>query len=434
MSGLVSCSKEKKVTDVYAAAPPRVKNGDSAQGLNAWDLRGRKSLDLADSLDFSEAAPNNVVINSTCRLDGERQFESFAFGGQREVRILQILPEEVLAQDFKAHAIDCSFELKLFNAAGSGHYFNISSVPVTDDSRGGVRVTREPETSPRQERLKTSVAQLDGVRIRFKNTAAASMAVICQDLTSVTLPFEQVLDLVHLNLSSPQLRAQREPETLIRNQLQNCRAVVMQAGQRVDVSPTFQLIFPRPLLPITLVAAPYPQPSPGLEAVAEPVTRGVPTALGVWRISNPDPVNRYVRFPKKGVSVKINLFMGVGTQKQIVNMIYMKPWASAFPVLDPSFSRHEDGDSWTVTLEPGKTLNFELRFQAPNLNCDYYYPSHGLMFNEIGPLELIEVSASNDILTTQSISVNQSVYLTGLDERQILKVPKETNFGRCSWP
>src|SRR4051812_16863796 len=117
ITGLVSCSPvEKHTKDVYVARPPRVQRADGSLDLRTWDSLQSKALDLQDELDVSEAAPASSRVRTSCRRDGRYFTAVNSFAGRQRLPVWLLLPPAVLTQKIKA--VECGFELNLYNSSG----------------------------------------------------------------------------------------------------------------------------------------------------------------------------------------------------------------------------------------------------------------------------------------------------------------------------
>src|SRR6185312_16415499 len=113
-SGLASCSSEKKTVDVYQASPPQLR---TISGVLELDRQGPREVDLQDELDVGNANPAHFKVHSVCRVDASRIQADFEFQATQTVKILELVPEEMLFVDLNQKILDCTFEVNMYNDA-----------------------------------------------------------------------------------------------------------------------------------------------------------------------------------------------------------------------------------------------------------------------------------------------------------------------------
>ncbi len=430
--GLASCSQEQKVTDAYVAPIPKIRTSNGVQSLTEWNNRSVKIADLEDSFDFAATAASAVTIQSMCRLDGEDLQEKFTFRAPREIRFFQLLPARLLTQDLEQHLLACGFELTLQNGEGARHIFPVSALTLKDQKGGRVQLAQEPEVLfAKKTRLKATLTHLEGIRMRYENSGHAEAQVICQDLSTRALPFASVLELLNFDFIRPQTA--KIAELLVERPLQICRTVILQQGQRTDVSDLFQLIFPSEPPPVRLVLTPYPAPSPANLPAATLALRGTPLALALWQISNPNKSVRYMRIPTKGLSGLINVFnQPPGLGSLVRNLNYQGSWFFIGHGQKPAPEFEEDRDAITYKLARGQSATIAMYIIGPGpIKCASNQSTNGFMASAIDPFPIEEVAVTKEVLSTIKIAPPAAIYVTDIPVATIPGLPPGE---LCSWP
>lgn len=433
-AGLVSCSPEKKIRDVYQAPPPVIQSSQTRLDLKSWDGQRKKQFELQDSLDFTASAPARIQIRAQCRSGGDNWYAATFFSGVAQVYIWQVLPEEVLTQELDKKPVECALELNLFNSAGSNHIFALSSVPVVEQRPPLVRVAHENSENIAGPLLRITPPQMQDVRIRYANSANAAAQLFCQDMKLKALPFEQVLDLSHFDYASPELRSERSALVLHERPVQICRALIIQQGQKAALSDLIQIVLPRaPLIfqktkdPLRDLKNAYT-----IQLALDLMITGQKTALGEWNLINTENVRRYLRFSKRGFSVNIDVTYAIdgGRSRNVARATFNRPAVTLVPVATPFARIRETNQNLIVAVNPREALGVQAYFTA-TMKCAVPMSYKTLTLSKFEPLTVEEVSEDGELISSftiapETISLAPEDYYLHFD-------PSLNVDGKCSW-
>ena len=437
VSGLVSCSADKKSRDVYHAPAPVIRDGSRSQGLREFDTNAQREVDLQSTLDMAQARPSRFRVRSQCRAGQTSYSAEFEFAGLTEVALFQILPEDVLFLDLKTVHAECSFELNLYNAEGSNHIFNIASIPVVETRAPAVQLKNEASDTPAPDVLRL-ILRLEGLRFRYDNHATASSQVICADMVLPPLPFDQVDELAHIDLSAITRRLNRADDILQAKPQQTCRVAISSAGQRLAVSAPFVLLMPRAPLPARKVSEAQRWQGHACLGWGPLLADGQEVLFQTWEISNNSPWARTLRFSKSGwlgeVAFVAESWPGSGSPMPNVKTIgicssrvlYLRPHRDSVPPIN------EDDTQVTLRLEPGQTLLADFviwgrgTFRTPTVNAPQM---------RITPTETptyVELSDTLEEVSRTGVPVDSTLSTFFQDDRELVNLPRVPEYN-CSW-
>ena len=433
ISGLVSCRPENKTSDVYNAPPPKVKSGETERGINEFDLEARKVLDLNDQLDFSDARPVRILIKTSCRHPGGDLIRRSEFPNPTTLRIFELLPEELLAKNLQTHPALCTLEFTLYNRAGSSRGMSLAMVSVEDAGAGLVLIRREPtatDEAPSVFSINSSSAR--GVRVRYQNFEAASVKLVCEDLSYLPLPFDQVFELDHFNLDFPEFRNGSDTDRILNHPVQNCRALVLQAGRTKAVSQAFTLTFPPLPVGIELIFSSFREPSH--QIATENLTNNFrfPGAMPVieWRVTNSVNVTRHLRLSAKPIGAKLTVITQdfshqYQRSESLVSLVR--------PIVRPGDGgpARAEGELQLLTLPPRESLTVTLELRIPGILDCVGTERVGFTLTEIAPFVLEETDGKFVVLARHLI-YPQPVFATPLAMDFIARLPLVRS--RCSYP
>jgi hypothetical protein len=427
LSGLVSCSPEKKTRDEYHPAPPLIKGAGGSQALKAWDTQSRKELDLQDHIDFTPSAAAHIAITSRCRAGARELRDSFLFSGSPDLTVFKVLPEEVLVQDLVKTEWSCSFELNLFNEAGSNHIFNLPSAILSSAAKPDVAVAHEPARPQSPARLNFSVGDLQDVKIRYANTAASAVKFACTDMTLAPLSFDTVTEASRFNFSAPELRPERTAEALENTPLQLCRAIITSSGQRIGISALFELGL-RDALHIDLTFARHRDgeiPQVAAEGLSAMQVGGAMT-LNQWKLTNTSPFPRYFRFAKKNFSVNTKVvFNADATNHPLSSVSGSRPWVEFGP------SSEAGAGSDTLEIPANSHATIQARFvPTGRMGC---FPL-AVFISAFEPFTFEEVNKAGAVIGRQEVSLGARVVFLALGQNADVLANANAPYGFCSWP
>ncbi len=402
-AGLVSCAKDDtKTRDVFRAPPPVI-NSKGKHELRDWDKRSDKVLDLQDSLDLSPAKPVKVEITTRCRRDQISFVGNFSFVSREAVKIFQILPDDVLTRDLTKEKVECALELVLINAAGSRHIYHINSTPIADVTGAGV-ILEKTGTDEKVSRIHSR--QLEGLRLRYRNSSPSSAQVICQDITFGDLPFEHVMELNNFDFSRPEKIPGSPADALIENTLQPCRILIRSAGQVQQVGPRFLLRMPHH--PMTAAVAQILIPSAQEKTL---FFTGLPLNIGIVDIKNVNRGSpRFYILRKALTESTVHIFGPMingapNDSRNIVINAFILPWLHASPVATPGVTVEDKGDSWRIVVPGGASARLILKVVPPRARVcpgwSYIVQSEDLAV--AGKFALTEVSDVGEVLEEKMI-------------------------------
>jgi hypothetical protein len=311
-AGLVSCSKEKKVIeDVYQAPAPEIVQGSGRMDFQQWDARRQRTLSLTDTLDFSNSRPTDLTVSSKCKLGSEFIPFSKRFHAPESIPLFQILPEEVLGHDLK-DGVECSFEFRLFNRAGSQHIFSLAALNVSESSeKPPVWIGRDSQPDE-PGRLRVFAQNLNELKLRYQNTQAAAVTILCGDFHVATLPFEQVLGVDHFDFRVPLLW----PSIKSTEPAEICRAVVFERGEIAALSPLFEVVMPHKSFQISInqAYADWTMLTPNiLNDLNAYNGQSQPLTLATFEIQNQESVPRYIQIDDTSAAASLDLWFSQDT-------------------------------------------------------------------------------------------------------------------------
>ena len=427
-TGLVSCSKEDKTTDIYRTKPPVIRSGGASQDLKTWSLLKNKEFDLQDVLDFTESSPARVEMKSSCKSGNDFSYGSAVFAGGAPIQIWQVLPFEVLTQNLTTKKFACSFELNLYNGVGSNHIYTVESVPIVERLESAAKIAIDGKSE--MPKFLTPVQMLD-VRVRYSNSASSAIRLICEDMETNLLPFEQVIDLAHFDFAKPNIRPTRSRDVLETHPTQNCRAFIVQQGRAAGLSNLVQIILPRSLFTILKQDRLYPEyipENPNLNRFPlDEINAGRAISISAWTLKNNDPVRRYLRVPKFRAYMDAQILKDVDAERRQLLMNYHIQMVSLIAQV-PADRKQDLGNSFRKTIEPLGTVTFHATFQSLHPStCGS--PIAGISITGVEPFAVDEVGADGNVMNTLTLQV-PPLKIFAVDPE---KVKTATAVYRCEW-
>lgn len=395
ISGLVSCSPDKRDRDVFRVAAPVLVNGSSRVSLKNFEIQKMRKLDVQDVLEFSTAA-TATTITAHCRKSDENFTQSFSFQKRAKISAFEFLPQAILTSDLSLTPVDCAFDLVLQDEVGSQHIFNISTVALADGGTYPVSVRREPvdPTKSVKGKLKFFFNDLPNVRIRYHNRSEASTQLICENVSFDELSFERVRNFDDFDLAS------RNPNP----NLQNCRVLISEGGAVTAVSPLLKIGFPEKPL-ISQVIQMEPSRNDTDRDISPATWRRRTTQIGLVRLTNPDDRTRTLRVSKARMSDLTYLFEGTGLVSSDIhrsNSAYVIP-----EVIAPNKILEEKTD-WIVTLAPKATFQLKVMHDTyDSVQCSKPIQT------AIISLDQIEIDSLNSYNEISGVTKIESHFLRG---------------------
>jgi len=413
-AGLISCSKEQKTTDQYRAPAPVILSEKNSFSLKDWEKQSRKTLDLQSKLEFS-SPPARLEVVSNCRRDNQSHHESFSFQSPRSLQVFQLIPLQLLVQNMEAQKTDCAFELSFFNAIGSRHIFQISTVVITDAQPAGVLIDLPGED---QNLKRIGTKMIAGTKLRHRNKSTASVELTCEGLSFGPLPFEQVAMLDHFDF--------RRPHTNPQKAVPQCRALLWESGVLKQISRLFELQLPLPKLKTEFT------PLPVTGSLKFP-NRHV---LGLITVHNPSSVVRQLRIAKSPLPVHIEIQVPPWGSSQSLG--YEVATASV-PWLIPAINNaqeaviSESAGAWLIKMEAGGTLTLKLEFIPKQLVCTHrgMRGIAGTFIHPNGPLVIEEVDEEHQAIERFSQTISAPVFDGHVPRSLFDKFARSTRF--CNW-
>lgn len=423
-AGLISCAPDKKERDDYRAPAPVIQTSNGHHDLRTWDRRTDKTLDLYDSVDVSAGRPTLVEVVSTCNKDQVSFTGNFTFNGRQPLKIFQILPEDLLSEDLARTT--CSFEVRLFNAIGSQHIYQLKNAPIADAGLAGV--TLEDPADPHKTPMKLHSQKLGGIKARAANSGQAEISLNCKDAKIEPLPFNQVIELSNFNFRKPLIKEGRAPEAVMQSPLQTCRIVVMQDGHIQNISKLIEIQMPRE--PLVIRVQPDRLPS------QTQILNWSPYPYAELTIHNPDKATRWMRIPQKAINVSLGVVVspppGSGAGNVFAELT--SPWLQLVPESQLPVQQ-EDGASY-FQLQARQSLRIKIVAQPRPFSCRA--PGAGIWFSWtdgylVTPTEALiadELSETGELLTRNEIKIQErSMQLNYGDQTQqsLSHLPRQAN-------
>jgi hypothetical protein len=399
--GLASCSQDQTTKDSYKAPPPLIVTGKGQQGLLQWERSSDKTLDLQDAFDVSAGHPARTEVLARCMRDKTSFSEKFSVNGQQPIKIFQVVPHDVLFEDLNKAAITCDWEVSLFNETGSRHVIRLPTSPLADCGKSEVIL----ENTANNDKIKlVQILKTSGVKVRYRNSLAASAEIACRDVLFGALPFEKVLELSQIDLRRPIYRERRNEASVAQTPLQPCRILISEAGQVKQMSYLMTIHIPRRPLEIQLTKTFAPPIWARLNYFTNPI------GIADIAIRNSTDVSRVVQIPRL-LNLKLNVILGVhkgmtidvsSPTRSTVNV----PWMTV-QVLTPVKPLKDEPAGWTIAIPPQSALTLRLLYKDGYGGCfrtderftGFSIPAQPLTINEIMPTgEQIEAI---DILTPE---------------------------------
>lgn len=392
MAGLASCSRDQeKVRDSYKAPPPVIVTGKGNQGFLQWERESDKTLDLQDAFDISAGNPARTEVHARCMRDKASFSAKFIVNGRRPVKILQVVPQDILFDDLAKSAVTCDWEVTLSNESGSRHILRLPTSPLSD--RGNPEVT--VENSANNERIKLlQIMKTEGIKIRYRNSEPASAEIICRDVTFEPLPFEKVIELSRFDLRKPVYRPSRSEMHVLENPLQPCRIALSESGQLKALSSLMMIHVPRKPFEYQIknLISTFPIPN-----VIERRMGGIPYAEVFIR--NPANIERTIQIPRVlNWQVHFLLATRLGTHMGFaLDTAHPKrttiavPWMSVEMVGAVQVIKEEPA-GWTVVLPGRGVLTLSLHYKEGYGGCltklapvAFAFPTQTLVIPELMP-------------------------------------------------
>lgn len=394
-AGLASCSKEQeKAKDTYRVPPPVIVTGKGNQGLLLWERESDKTLDLQDAFDVSAGNPARTEVTARCMREKASLSARFTVNGRRPVRILQVVPREILFDDLAKSAVTCDWEVILSNELGSKHVIRLPTAPISDRGNPEVLV----ENSGNTDKIRTlQVMKTEGIKIRHRNSEPASAEILCRDVSFDPLPFEKVIELSRFDLRRPIYRPGRTDSHIEQTPLQSCRILISEGGQLRSFSPLMMIHIPRKPLNVSVKNLIATNPYLNINYLNQ-----VSTPFVEVSIQNPSSTARVLQIPRvlnwqmlSIVSVKKDSKWDMVNAKRTTITV---PWMN-LQLMTPVPVMRDEAAGWTISLPPQGTLvvrlNFKIDYSACYQTNEYFvaiaFPSQNLTANEIMPSgELIQ--------------------------------------------
>ncbi len=434
--GLVSCSPENKKRDVYSPPPPVIRMASGVQSMREFDADSRRQADLRDTVDLTAAAPTRVIVSSTCRVGNSSSHSQTDLSRARDFEFAQVLPEGALLEELTTTPADCSFELNLYNEAGSNHIFHIDAIPIYEKAEPGVHLANEASTVPAPPMLHLTPL-LEGVRFRFNNLGPALSQVACTDMVLPELSFNQVAELANVNLNAAKLRSGRSIEILQENPRQVCRVVISAQGIRMAVSPRFTLQLPRPdpvLSKVSQIAK-----CSDVEECQGPANLATGKALifQTWRIENPSAYPRFLRFYKKGAAMDgvmgsvsyylKNLNFPTVLSRIHAHLLFLRPR------FEPEQRIQEDAQQITIRLEAREHLTFDAVLDGGRPLENRGVPRWFLYLDPVEQPEFSELSPKLEEIARHSVKVD-SYYSDFPYDDDVIRHLTRNSDQNLNWP
>ncbi|MGZ3721797.1 MAG: hypothetical protein ACXVA9_02625 [Bdellovibrionales bacterium] len=400
-TGLVSCSKENKTTDVYRTKPPVIRSGQGSQDLKTWNSLKNKEFDLQDVLDFSESAPSRIEMKSHCQTGTENYYGQGSFSGNPKVQIWQVLPYQVLTEFFDKKTFTCGLELSIYNDVGSNHVFTIAPVPIVEKAASSAKIEMEGNT-PMPARLIPNSMQ--DIRIRFRNSATAAAKLICQDIELNPLPFESVVDLSHFNFAAPSFRPDRDRQYLSDHTLQNCRAIILENGNPSGLSNLVQIGFLRKPMIIQIAPAVSRVPISSNDAkiwIRSVMNRGN-IVLENWTLTNTENIRRYFLIPQNIYPFNLHAYY-VYSGDRVRKLDFRVTGYRLDMEAEAGRITADDQATWKVSVGPGESFGIQSMFRGTDPIAFGCSQPLTLAFDAFDPAVIAEVDANGIVLSTFSL-------------------------------
>lgn len=237
IAGLPSCSPDRQTTSPYQATAPHIRRTEGNLDLKTWDHSNQHELDLEDVIDLSETRAALAKTRMRCQL-GDRSYEKESEQkSPREIKVMELVPQNLLTADLEAQMVLCSADLILANSEGSRHIFSFTNFRLRGQSPSGVELEQNQRVASDRMWLQFNAAI--SARARFRNQAPAKALILCSSRVFDELTFEQLIDLGHFDFSRPHAIEDRQPDVT-----ELCRLEVRENGRLSALSPLF--VFWRP--------------------------------------------------------------------------------------------------------------------------------------------------------------------------------------------
>lgn len=376
-AGLTGCSSSKdKPVDRFKTDSIRIvgQNG-KALDVEAFSKLSQKTLDLQDSIDYTNTGSARAKILSNCSRENDVTLaKASELPGNSTVKIYRLIADEFLTRDL-SKPLNCSFTVDLYNETGSNNVKPTIVSSVVDAQTSEIAIQQGPGTQVTQssQKLVTSYEEADQILIRHQNGGSEVAHILCQDVTVAPLNFENVLELVKFDLLNPTLQPGREASILVERPQQLCRVLATKDDQIVGISALFALRFMQQDFVVEISRTPYKDlvdKDSFFNKWVNPFLAGTQDLEQTEiSITNNTLGSRRLRFSKAKLSGEVGLHiytantgLRAGTKQQLVN-------PEVYYVLNPQgrtiVETLNDRDFSYAVLPPGDTLKVSLRFKMP---------------------------------------------------------------------
>lgn len=293
-SGLVSCAPDGNknvVKDVYKPAMPKVRHAsggflDLAKGVMLT------SADIRDIFDFSDAAPAKIRVLSECN-DVSLKSE---FVGKQKLQVFQLIHWSLTTRDLKNEVVKCTFEINIYNKAGSDLALKYKYVQLTDLGESQITI----EKGGRGQSA-FNVLQLDDVNIRYNKEGRLDANLNCQDIKFESAVFEsKLMPFSSINFARPIPQDTTAPYAYKRRGQQQCRLWISKEEDVLEISSLFSIQFP--LAPITASIVPSGHDS------SIPTKLNGMTIMYYVRFTNAEPTPRTIRYVTRRYDVQSQVY------------------------------------------------------------------------------------------------------------------------------
>lgn len=395
----VGCTKEEKTLDRLIVTTPRIIRAGESVELATWDKNSRRSLDLHDALDVSGSGAKSLNIKSSCDHAYYHGTEKFDFTDlKKPIKIFQFLPPELLSADLTKATMTCSFVLIFANDVGSQHVFHVAATPIQDDNRFGVEISPEEI-------------------IRYESATAGKAAVLCPDMTTPALVFQQVTELKYFDFKNFIPREGRTTATLQEKPLQVCRVGVFENEKLIAISKKFEHVVQRDPMSVAVeFHAPSDFDHNYLPAYQQFFQQAVPLRLTTQVFKNTISVTRHLRMQKQSVPA---IFEVYAHNVKNVEIAAKHPVATNRIFLVPEdrggASITDEGTHWKIILNGGDSSFAVTMMASPTgINCSpmgtelfamLIYPNGPVYLNEVMP-------SSEDVINSVELKLADKVFLS----------------------
>lgn len=334
-AGLASCRPDKTTTDVYRAKPPVIRIGGKTVEFADMKNDQSRDLDLQDTIDVREARPVEVRFQVSCRVADRNWDEVFDFKGDRPIALLEVIPQAMLALDFREVEAVCSYDIMMQNKVGSKHILSLNSVRVVETSEPKIEIV----FADGAQELKPLVVQssnVDDLVARYAHVGYAAAKVQCTETQTPAIGFDSNRRLSEFDFSDP------DHELTPENRRQACRILVIQDGRRLATSRLFE--FRRPVKELLIDFK-------ILRGTRDPAK----SRLARLVVGNPSGIIRKLRIPKE-----LNARFWNATASVTDMKFRDVPRAVTLENVDAAPSSWSSPSTRTVEIAPESAIAFEL--------------------------------------------------------------------------